>query len=561
MGRHQAGSSSVEGRRGRNRWVWLLAAVVVGVLAGASLAAALSARTGPSTDSHAESTHTTSGANTAACTHNITVVAATSFAAALRHVAGSLATGPGCVAVHVITADGRLGAPAAAAVGADAWIPDDTPWATVLNPLDLPHVDGRVIATSPLYFVTRPGGPSLPASARSWLGLGRMLSAAGSPWHLVLADPASTGDGLAGAGGLAEAILGADGPLISALDLFRVWHAATSTGARPALPTRAYQVGIVPEYALLSSGHAGDYTLIAPTDGTTVLNYTWFPTAAGLANPDKSAALGRLYHALTSSGAAQALGAVGLRGSSWPSPPPPGATTAHLPTPSAKAMAAIPAHLAYHVLSTWHPEMRRSNMLIVLDVSGSMNDPAPGTRTPKITLARQGIAQVNALLPDSAELGLWQFGSRLAPPNDWQPLVPPAPLTAPQRSAIVASAAHLRARPTGTGLYDTILGAYRYQQAHYQPDMPNEVVLFTDGVNEDDPGSISLARLRAALAATDPSKRVQLSIFGIGSSVPKDVLEPAVTPVGGQVDTLTTSDEVIGAFVHAVSGALSGVPG
>jgi hypothetical protein len=91
--------------------------------------------------------------------------------------------------------------------------------------------------------------------------------------------------------------------------------------------------------------------------------------------------------------------------------------------------------------------------------------------------------------------------------------------------------------------------------------MPNEVVLFTDGVNQDDPVSISLAQLRAGLAGTDPDKRVQLSIFGIGAAVPADILQPAVAPVGGQVDTLVTRDQVIGAFVHAVSGALSGVPG
>jgi len=564
MGRHKAVRSSVESQRGRRRSAWLFAAVGVGALAAASLVAVLSDGNGRTTARQAESTHTTGAANAASaatCPHNVTVVVATSFATVLRRVVGSLSSGPQCVAVRVITADGRLAAPAAAAVGADAWIPDDTSWATVLNPLDLPpRVVGHVIATSPLYFVTRPDSRSLPASARSWLGLGRLLATAGSPWHLVLADPASNGDGLAGAGGLAEAILGADGPLVSALDLFRVWRTATSTGARAALPTRADQVGIVPEYALLASGHATDYAVIAPTDGTTLLNYTWFPTAAGLANPDKAAALDRLYHAFASSTATQALAAAGLRGPAWPSPPPPGTATAEMPATSAAAMAAIPAHLAYHVLSTWHPELRRSNMLVVLDVSGSMNDPAPGTHVPKITLAQQGIVQVNALLPDSAELGLWQFGSQLAPPNDWQPLVQPAPLTAPQRAAIITSANHLRARPTGTGLYDTILAAYRYQQAHYRFDMPNEVVLFTDGVNEDDPGSISLARLRAALAATNPGKRVQLSIFGIGTAVPKS-LQPAVTPVGGQVDTLTTSDEVIGAFVHAVSGALSGVPG
>jgi hypothetical protein len=555
----------VEQQRGRRRWTWFLAAVGVGVLVGATLTAVFSGRRDPTSAQHIESSQmisTASGSHAAACSHNVTVVTATSFATALRRVAGALSTAPQCVAVRVITADGRLAAPAAAAVGADAWIPDDTSWATVFNPVDLPRVSGQVIATSPLYFVTRRDSPALPASARSWLGLGRTLAAANASRHLVLADPAGTGDGMAGAGGLAGAILGADGPLVSALDLFRIWRtAATTTDAAPALPTRADQVGIVPEYALRASGHARDYTVIAPTDGTALLNYTWFPTVAGLADPDKAAALHRLYQALTASAAAQALAGSGLRGPDWRTPLPQGLATAGIPTPTAAAMGAIPAHLAYHVLSTWHPDLRRSNMLIVLDVSGSMSDPAPGTRTAKIVLARQGISQVNALLPDSAELGLWQFGSQLSPPNDWQSLVAPAPLTAGQRAAITTSASHLNARPTGTGLYDTILAAYRYQQGNYKQDMPNEVVLFTDGVNQDDPGSISLGQLHTALAGTDPNRRVQLSIFGIGSAVPADLLQRAVTPVGGQVDTLTTPDQVIGAFVHAVSGALSGVPG
>jgi Ca-activated chloride channel family protein len=200
-------------------------------------------------------------------------------------------------------------------------------------------------------------------------------------------------------------------------------------------------------------------------------------------------------------------------------------------------------------------------MLIVIDVSGSMADAAPGTKTAKIALVRQGVTQVDSLLPDTAMLGLWQFGSRLAPPHDWQSLVTPAPLSGGQRTAIVTAGNGLKARTTGTGLYDTILDAYRYQQAHYQSGMPDEVVLFTDGVNEDDPGSISLEQLHAGLDATDPHRRVQLSIFGIGKKVPADALTAAIAPVGGQVDLLGSQDEVIGAFVHAVSGALSGVPG
>ncbi len=164
----------------------------------------------------------------------------------------------------------------------------------------------------------------------------------------------------------------------------------------------------------------------------------------------------------------------------------------------------------YHVLSTWRPELRRTNMLIVVDVSGSMGEALPGTGATKIDLVRQGIRQVHALLPSTAQLGLWQFASQLAPPNDWQPLTGVAPLNAPQRKAVETAATNLAARPVGTGLYDTILGAYRYQQAHYVAGLPNQVILFTDGVNEDDPATISIDQLKAGLAAAGKQKYVQL---------------------------------------------------
>jgi hypothetical protein len=215
----------------------------------------------------------------------------------------------------------------------------------------------------------------------------------------------------------------------------------------------------------------------------------------------------------------------------------------------------------YHVLSTWHPELRRTNMLIVTDVSGSMGEVLAGTGATKIDLVRQGINQVDALLPSNAQLGLWQFGSQLAPPNDWQPLTAIAPLSTSQRKAVQTAATNLATRPVGTGLYDTILAAYRYQQAHYVPGLPNQVILFTDGVNEDDHVSISIDQLKAGLAAAGNKKYIQLSVFGFGGSIPVEALSAALRPVEGQVDQVTNTDQVIGAFVHAVSGALSGSPG
>lgn len=557
------------GRRSGRRTAWL--ALLMVAVAAAVLGVVIW-RVGDTSEAHrtagsgATNTTAPSGAGKSSdCPRTLTAVTAASFAPVLTGLAAPLAAGADCVSVRVRAADGRGAAAIVASSDADVWVPDDLSWPKLPSAArlasTLPTGQRRVIASSPVYFVTQHAGPALPGGARSWLGLARTLAGPG-PWHLVLRNPADSGDAMAGAGGLADAVLATDGPLVSALDLMRVWQAGTTlTGSGPGLPQRTGQVGLVPEYALLASGHAADYTITAPTDGTMLLRYAWFPSAAAAANPARAQLLARLYAALTSPAAATALSKAGLRGPDWPGTAPAGAAQAGLPAAGAAPMDAISEHFMYHVLSTWNPALRTATMLAVIDVSGSMADPAPGTGTAKIALVRQGLTQVAALLPDTARLGLWQFGSQLNPPQDWQSLVAPAPLTRPQRAAIAAATARLTARPTGTGLYDTILAAYRYAQAHYQPGIPNEVVIFTDGVNQDDPESISLTALRAGLAAADPGKRVQLSVFGLGGDVPAATLSAAVQPVGGQVDQLTSPQEVIGAFVHAVSGALSGVPG
>lgn len=557
MGKHDIESSQ------RRRTGRILLVAAVGLLVAGTVAAAVG-DLGGTTRTSLQISDSDAPARGAplenGCPHRLTVVTAASFANVLQRIAIPLASGKNCVAVKVTVADGRAAGAAVAKSHADLWIPDNTNWATLPGPPKLATGDkaGTVLATSPLYFVTLGSGPALPASAHSWLGLTELL-AAQTQWRLTVRDPAGSGDGMVAAGGMAEAELAAHGPLISALDLLRVWKAGTtSTSTAPGLPSKANQVGIVPEYVLRAAAKTGKYAITAPTDGTSLLRYAWYPTAAAVADAVRKAELDRLYQALTGPAAARAFSAAGLRGASWPAPAPAGSA---LPKVTAPPMAALSEHFTYHVLATWQPALRASNMLIVIDVSGSMTDPAPGTTTAKIALVRQGVAQVDSLLPDTAMLGLWQFGSRLDPPHDWQPLVAPGALSGGQRSAITSAGAALHARTTGTGLYDTILDAYRYQQAHYRSDMPNEVVLFTDGVNEDDPGSISLAQLHAGLAAADPHHRVQLSIFGIGNNVPAHALTAAIAPVGGQVDLLDSPDEVIGAFVHAVSGALSGVPG
>src|SRR3546814_17075074 len=58
----------------------------------------------------------------------------------------------------------------------------------------------------------------------------------------------------------------------------------------------------------------------------------------------------------------------------------------------------------------------------------------------------------------------------------------------------------------GTGLYDSVLAAYRSMQQTYDPASINSVILLTDGAN-DDPSSISLQEILDTLNCEQDQKR------------------------------------------------------
>jgi Ca-activated chloride channel family protein len=507
-----------------------------------------------SAPSSAPSTSSSGGtASNGACTP-LRVVAASSIAGAVRQVAATLTTGPGCVAVTVTTADGEDASSVVGREHADVWIPDDSAWLNLPVAAALAPGDAPVIATSPLYFVTKKG-TALPDSARTWLGLGDAL-ATRDRLKLVLSDPAASGAALVGAGALVDAGIDAHGPLVSALDVMRAWQAGRNVaGTAPAFPKSSDEVGIVAEYALLS-GASDRYDVSVPGGGQSpYLRYTWHPTVAGAAT--KGSALSRLQTALTSTAGRTALAGQHLRpGDRTPIPAVAGAR-ASLPDPPGAPMPVIAEHYLYHVLTTFHPSRRKANILVVIDVSGSMGTAAPHSDQPLIGVVRSGVSQLTDLMPSTSHIGLWEFGSRLDGSRDYRSLVGTSKLSAAQRRAVDGAADHLTARATGTALYDTILAAYRHQQKNFQPGMPNEVLVFTDGKDQDDPGGISLASLRSSLAAADPSRHVQVGVLGFGDQLPTTSLTHALSPVDGQVDRLTRTPDIIGAFVHAVSGGLT----
>jgi von Willebrand factor type A domain len=509
-----------------------------------------------------------SGASTVAAAHAgdcprvAHVVTATSFAPVLTSLSKQLAQGDQCVRLEVVRADGRGAAAEVAKDGADVWIPDDTSWQHMAPPgllaPDQAHGAGTVLATSPIFMVTDGGtAQRLERAGGSWLGLADMLQN-GSGVRLLVRDPAGSGDGMVGAGSVAEAVWIRSGMDASALALEKIVPKARTARGAVAMPTAPGEVGIVPEYALLPAlaRYGQPKPAVLPgTDRTAQLRFTWFPTAKALADPARADMLDRLHAALTGAQAAPALDAAGLRPPRSSTPPTQGRQ--RVPDSTAAPLPVLAAHHVDHVFASWFRDDRRVNATMVVDVSWSMSSLAPGSRSPLIDLVRDGVQEVGGMLPDKSQLGLWAFGSRLDGPRDYLKVLPIGPLTRAHRQALASAVQRLQAEHTGTGLYDTTLAAYTAARDAYTPGASNQVMVFTDGINDDDPGSISLADLSRELKkAQDPHRPVQLSVVLFGEQRQADELSKALEPVQAYVESLTTANQVEAMFIHLATGGL-----
>jgi von Willebrand factor type A domain len=502
----------------------------------------------------------------APCATALHVVTAASYAPVVAGVAPALATGPGCAQVDVTVADGRGATTRVAEVGADVWIPDDASWAGDPGAARLAAAPaagaGTVLATSPFYLVTdRDTARRVTDAGGGWLALAHLVTQRpAAQAHLVVRDPGGSGDGMLGAGAVGEAVWNESGmdasaeALAAALPVTR-----TVDGAGSALPEAPGEVGLVPEHALRHDAgeiaRAGSVVL-APTDRTAVLRYTWLPAAAAVADPARAAALDRLARALGGREADGPLAAAGLR---RPGGGPPPGVDGDLPAIAAPLFDVLGPHHVDHVLASWYTADRRSDVLVAVDVSGSMAARQLGTHRALIDAVKDGVGSLVRLLPDDARLTLWRFGTHLDGPRDWAPLLGATALDGTGRAAVSGAVGRLEPTETGTGLHDTILAAYEAARDSTRPGVPSHVVVFTDGHNEADHPTITGAELTERLtAAKDPARPVALTVVAFGGRRDAQELEAALTPVGGYVDALDRADQVDAAFIHAAAGGIHG---
>ncbi len=203
--------------------------------------------------------------------------------------------------------------------------------------------------------------------------------------------------------------------------------------------------------------------------------------------------------------------------------------------------------------TTWSVATQSGRMLCVIDVSGSMKKPvatANGASREQVTVA--AASQGLGLFDDSWSIGLWTFSTNLQGSQDWSELVGIKPLSS-NRGALQRGLASIKPSSGDTGLYDTMLAAYKKVQQDWEPGKVNSIVLFTDGKNEDDNGISQKELLDQLKKLKDDEQPVQVVIIGIGTEVNRAELESITKVTGGGAFVTTDPSKIGEIFLRAIA--------
>ena len=481
------------------------------------------------------------------------VVADPSIANAVIELADDFAANPKeCVELDVRAQDSAdtTAALAAGTLEADAWIPDSSVWIertnTTATSLGLGEPEltvGGSIATSPVVFAA-PSGDA------------QELAKEPVSWARVLAGqlPALLPDPEASAASLASlfALRGQSSPedprqFAGAMIALGKSIPATADAAMATLSSAAQ-----PTVVLTSESRVVEHNrdtaaepLVAayPAEGTVALDYPFVRLGDGVGE-----GLDAFEAALLK--AADHFAEAGFRA-------PDGSGELDAPGVAGNAPRAQTEldHAAQiEILRSWGVLTLRSRMLAVIDVSGSMEEPAEnGLR--RIDIFQQAAVGAMSKFSGEVELGVWVFSTARNGNLDYEDLAPIAPLAdAGHNQAIQQIIGSLPARLGGaTGLYDTTLDAVKRVRENYDPDKVNSVLVITDGKNEDQNG-LNLDQLLAELKKIDdPAKPVAVIMIGFGPDTDLGAMQQIAAATKGAAYSASKPEDLGTVLVDALS--------
>ncbi|KAA9153816.1 VWA domain-containing protein [Amycolatopsis acidicola] len=455
----------------------------------------------------------------------------------------------------------------------DVWIPDSTVRLRETNTAgaaDVPE-SGSSVASSPVVFaLTEQAAKSLgwPGKQPSWPAL------LASSITMGMVDPSQDPVGI-------SALLGAQKALPPGADPVAGSAAALRRLSPITLP------GVDDLYARLPGAGGSKQSIGAlPASEASVLNYNSrnsmvatgdqlvaayppkpvpsldFPFAVlNNAGDAQRVAAAKLLRALQAPEAQQAFAAAGLRtpdGRTLISRP--GDT--HVTSPD-QPLAAIPSDDDLTAaLNQWAKVNLSSRARVLIDVSGSMNAVVPGSGgKTRMQLTADAAARALNLFKPTSELGAWIFSTNLDGDKDYREILPMSTISAQLAAGAPDRLRALKATPNGqTGLYDSVLAAYRTARREWQAGRLNLVIVMTDGRNEDSHG-ITREQLLAELAKLqDPRRPLPIIGIGLGTGVDPGELRAITAATGGHTFVASDPAKISDVFYGALAGLACATP-
>jgi Ca-activated chloride channel homolog len=304
---------------------------------------------------------------------------------------------------------------------------------------------------------------------------------------------------------------------------------------------------------------------VYPKEGTLEADHPWVVLRAPWVDDAKRQAAADFLDYLRSEPVQKRFQQAGFRSSNGRPGPQLNQENGLLPDQPARILAPPAPKVVAAALESWNAASKRSNVLAVFDVSGSMKEEVPGTGKTKMDLVKQAAAGGLALFAPETNLGSWVFSTNLVGSKDWREDVPIGPTSAQlpggktRREVMLGSLAAMQATNGDTGLYDTTLAAVQTVKRSYAPDRINLVVLLTDGINDDPGGGIDLRTLLTRLKAEQQGKQhVRVVTIAFGANADVAALRQISQATGGKAYVSRDPRDIERVFTDVITSLPTG---
>ncbi|MGI5164461.1 VWA domain-containing protein [Spirillospora sp. CA-253888] len=291
-----------------------------------------------------------------------------------------------------------------------------------------------------------------------------------------------------------------------------------------------------------------------PREGTLLMDY---PFAVTNADADKQKAARLLEQAMNTETTRNDVRELGFRS---PDGKAPGGFSARYGVSAARPRQLPqpkPAEVT-EVMQSWAKIALGLRILTLVDVSGSMAEkvsPTANRMQATAQIAQGGLS----MMSNDTELGVWLFSTKLQGDRDYREAVSVGPLgerigSNTRRNLVLSQLNQMRPKPDGdTGLYDSVLAAYRHMKKTYKAEFGNSILLLTDGANDDDNGPTLNQTLAALKKEQDPNRPIQINMIGFGKGVDPDELKKIADVTNGSVQVAQTPQEISKIFLLMLS--------